>query len=159
MRPINVPQWHKICSRSAEDWNLRNEQYTKHQDRRTSRHARRHRQTAFSFREYEDESKIRALIDKRRHAAAQLQTEIEANSQISQYPSDNIYDTNPQIQEFIYAWCSRVQKASQDILTFQNYKFCNLFIDHILPQKWHFDNDVINCNFTAVKPRHQSFKR
>ena len=97
----------------------------------------------FHSREDEDESKIRALIDKRRHAAAQLQTEIEANPQISQYPSDNIYNTNPQIQEFINAWCSRVQKASQDILTFQNYKFCNLFIDHILPQKWHFDNDVI----------------
>ena len=97
----------------------------------------------FHSREDEDESKIRALIDKRRHAAAQLQTEIEANQQISQYPSDNSYDTNPKIQEFITAWCSRVQKASQDILTFQNYKFCNLFIDHILPQKWHFDNDVI----------------
>ena len=117
----------------------------------------------FHSRENEDESKIRALIDKRRHAGAQLQTEIEANSQISQYPSDNIYDTNPQIQEFINAWCSRVQKASQDILTFQNYKFCNLFIDHILPQKWHFDNDVIivisppsNHVIRALKDRGQN---
>ncbi len=97
----------------------------------------------FHDQETHDENKIRALIDKRRHAAAQLRTEIESNPQASQYEIDNIYDTNPQTQNFIDAWCSRIQKASQDILNFENYKFCNLFIDHILPQKWHFDNDVI----------------
>ena len=84
----------------------------------------------FLSREYEDENKIRALIDKRRHATAQLQTEIEANPKISQYSSDNIYYTNLQTQEFIDAWCSRVQKASQDILIFRitNFAICSLII-------------------------------
>ena len=97
----------------------------------------------FITQEPHDEDKIRVLIDKRRHALAQLHTETHASPLIDQHPINNIYNTNPQTQEFIDAWCARVKRDTQDIVSFQSYKFCNLFIDHILPQKWHFDNDVI----------------
>lgn len=89
------------------------------------------------------ENETRALIDKRRQVLARLQREMDVDPNFVRHPVDNIYTTNPQVQRFINTWCARIKQATQDIVSFENTDFCNLFIDHILPQKWHFDNDVI----------------
>ena len=89
------------------------------------------------------DSVIRKLVDKRRHALAQMQTEIAADPLFAQHQNGDVYATNSQAQNFINTWCSRVKHAAQDIISFENDEFCNLFIDHVLPQKWHFDNDAI----------------
>ena len=88
-------------------------------------------------------TEIRVLIDKRRHALAQLEDEIAVDPLFAHRPDDDIYTTNPQTQQFIEAWCARVKQAAPDIVSFKNDEFCNLFIDHVLPQKWNFDNDTI----------------
>ena len=89
------------------------------------------------------DSVIRKLVDKRRHALAQMQTEIAADPLFAQHQNGDVYATNSQTQNFINTWCSRVKQAAQNIVSFENDEFCNLFIDHVLPQKWHFDNDAI----------------
>lgn len=91
----------------------------------------------------QNDSVIRKLVDKRRHTLAQMQTEIAADPLFDQHQNANLYATNSQTQNFIDTWCSRVKHASQDIISFENDEFCNLFIDHVLPQKWHFGNDAI----------------
>jgi len=91
----------------------------------------------------QNDSVIRKLVDKRRHTLAQMQIEIAADPLFAQHQNGDVYATNPQTQNFINTWCSRVKHAAQDIVSFENDEFCNLFIDHVLPQKWHFDNDAI----------------
>ena len=91
----------------------------------------------------QNDSVIRKLVDKRRHTLAQMQTELSADPLFAQHQNGDAYATNSQTQNFINTWCSRVKHAAQDIVSFENDEFCNLFIDNVLPQKWHFDNDVI----------------
>ena len=91
----------------------------------------------------QNDSVIRKLVDKRRHTLAQMQIETAADPLFAQHQNGDVYATNSQTQNFINTWCSRVKHAAQDIISFENDEFCNLFIDHILPQKWNFDNDTI----------------
>jgi len=96
----------------------------------------------FDRKAHQKDKEIRVLIDQRRHANAQLNSEMLADPQFIQQLDEDIYATNPQTQHFINTWCARVKQAAPAILSFKNDEFCNLFIDNVLPQKWHFDNDV-----------------
>jgi hypothetical protein len=96
----------------------------------------------FDKKAYQKDKEIRNLIDQRRHANAQLNIEMLADPQFAQQLDEDIYATNPQTQHFITTWCARVKDAAPPIVSFDNAEFCNLFIDNVLPQKWHFDNDI-----------------
>ena len=91
----------------------------------------------------QNDSIIRKLVDRRRHTLAQIHTEIAADPLFARHQNGDVYTINSQTQNFINIWCSRVKQAAQDIVSFENDEFCNLFIDYALPQKWHFDNDAI----------------
>ena len=86
---------------------------------------------------------IRNLIDQRRHILAQMQIEIDSDPLYSKHPNRDAYNINSQTQNLINTWCSRVKHATPNIVSFEDEEFCNLFIDQVLPQKWHFDNDAV----------------
>jgi hypothetical protein len=86
---------------------------------------------------------IRALVDKRRHLLALLTREFIAQKQNTKNLPPSFYKSAPEIESFIKTWCSQVKTLKIQNPSFTCSEFCNLLLDHTLPEIWNFDEDLI----------------
>jgi len=90
-----------------------------------------------------DDADFRILIDRRRHTMALLSREIEAGTDQFEKSSTNPYKSEIELEEAIEGWCNQIKTAKIQQISFECSNFCNLFLDHILPKSWNFDDDLL----------------
>ena len=86
---------------------------------------------------------IRTLVDERRQIKADIEshkTQIAAKDASSGSISDRL---NDEADEFVTTWITELKSALIDTVNFENERFCQIFLDQILPNAWHFKNNAI----------------
>ena len=90
-----------------------------------------------------DNNVIRALVDERRQIKADIQiqnTKIDATLA----STDSITDAlNEEAENFVANWINGLKSAPVGVVDFDNEHFCQIFLDQILPNVWHFKNNAI----------------
>ena len=83
----------------------------------------------------------RELIDQRRQLRSILEREY-----FQEHKSGNTdliyYKSNKKIESTIKEWCNRINDITNEPISFKNPNFCNLFLDHCLPEVWNFNQDI-----------------
>ncbi len=99
---------------------------------------------------------VRCLIDNYRQVRSLFEREQsklqKENKQVDHLP----YTGNPVIREKITNWCNKIKSTSGVTASFEDYDFCNYFLDHCLPEIWDFTQDILvinrplNCEIVKV---------
>ena len=87
------------------------------------------------------DKEIRKLVDEKRHLSSLLLSMQEPSN--SPPKTNQWYNTDPNTQRLLDDWVEKVKKNCSVSLNFDDYKFCEDFVDLALPKTWHFENDVI----------------
>ena len=90
-----------------------------------------------------DSNVIRALVDERRQIKADIQiqkTQFDAAFTSTDSISDEM---NEEAEDFVANWITGLKSAPVSIVDFDDEHFCQIFLDQILPNAWHFKNNAI----------------
>jgi len=88
-----------------------------------------------------DDTRIRCLIDERRHLLSLLAREAEAQETGQELSS--FYIQQPDVKQFVDAWCDQIKTKKVQNISFECPDFCNMFLDHVFPKTWNFSEDLM----------------
>ena len=85
-----------------------------------------------------DNDIIRTLVDERRQIKADMQIQKTQTAATAASP-DSISDRlNDEAEDFVTTWITELKSAPIGTVNFENEHFCQIFLDQILPNAWHF---------------------